>query len=86
MRIRGQVNLIESLPGQAPIYSYEAFRSELGNSTNTPATLNALRSFDWLPAEGSDFNIQFRRREAGIVALEAESYFPGDGPRVFLRK
>jgi hypothetical protein len=69
-------HLVETPVGAAPIYSYDAFGSELKRSQNTLASLRCLEGWDWLPTEGDDFNVRFERHSVNGVAVESEVYYP----------
>jgi hypothetical protein len=73
-------HFVETPMGTAPLYSYDAFASELKNSCNTIESLESLQSLKWLPVEGTDFTVRFERSQAGEVALESEVYYPAGGP------
>jgi hypothetical protein len=73
-------HFLEPPKGSVPLYSYDAFASELKNSRNTFESLKSLQSLEWLPVEGADFTVRFERSQAGEVALESEVYYPAGGP------
>jgi hypothetical protein len=73
-------HFVEPPPHSAPLYSYEAFASELKDSRNIMESLKSLQMLRWLPIEGVDFTVRFERSRAGEVALESEVYYPAGGP------
>ena len=55
-----------------PVIEYDAFSRVLSRSTNLAAGMEELLTFDWLPKEGSDFEIKYETFSVNSVSVETE--------------
>ena len=60
---------------EGAIITYDAFTGSITRSKNLQEALADLLTYDWLPIEGSDFNVRYDKYYANGVEMETETFY-----------
>lgn len=57
------------------IVEYDTLKKELLEASSLDIAISRLKSYDWLPIEGSDFELRFESAAVNGVTIEGQSFF-----------
>jgi hypothetical protein len=57
------------------IVEYDILKKGLQEAPNLSTAISRFQSYDWLPIEGTDFELRFEGATVNSIAIEGESFF-----------